>query len=236
MMMLARLRGALLLLAACLVCAVPSVASEAAGERETEFLALDRLAQALRQYGGAARIYYQGSCPRETYRGMLPQIEVAPPPPDKTGLAAIRQMLRGNRHITVGERSPRIITINVGPVPNALLATRISRLSFTTDAQYNVVNAVLAIKRNPDFVAAMTRQGLTSRPKSILHAVVQPDPTLRHLAPAMTNVTVDEALDAVARTFRTILLFGFCSEESQIDIFNYYIYESAEEVPQDVAP
>jgi hypothetical protein len=41
-----------------------------------------------------------------------------------------------------------------------------------------------------------------------------------HLPPLMTNVTVDDALDSVAQTFKGIVLYGACTQPDGKELFD----------------
>src|SRR3984957_5876809 len=48
--------------------------------------------------------------------------------------------------------------------------------------------------------------------------IAQPADGLPHLPGVITNVTVDQALDLVAKTFRGIVLYEFCTPPNQFQI------------------
>jgi hypothetical protein len=48
--------------------------------------------------------------------------------------------------------------------------------------------------------------------------LVQPAGGLPHLPGVLTDLTVDQALDVVAKTFRVIVLYGFCPSSAQYDV------------------
>lgn len=67
--------------------------------------------------------------------------------------------------------------------------------------------------------------GLT--PFVIDHLVSGPIPGARHLPKLMENVTVDEALDSVVRTFKGIVTYGMCERPDGKDLFELdYAYGS----------
>jgi hypothetical protein len=58
----------------------------------------------------------------------------------------------------------------------------------------------------------MLNYGLRVPPTLINEIMVQPAEGLPHLPSTMTNVTMDKALDMVARTFRGVVIYGACTE------------------------
>jgi hypothetical protein len=161
----------------------------------------------------AARINYRLQvCRDQIYDPFpVPQIRVKSPSENAVGLTAIREIVSGHRNVSVTEKSAGLIGVTIGNVPDSILRTTITHLTFSPDAQYNGIDAVGAIENNPEVQAAMRRLDIHIAPTFIDHLVAPPDPTMPHLPASMRNLTVDEALDAVARTFGGIILYGACT-------------------------
>jgi hypothetical protein len=70
----------------------------------------------------------------------------------------------------------------------------------------------------PEVQSAMRELNIRipARPLSI--GIAQPADGLPHLPSVITNVTMDQALDLVAKTFRGIVLYEFCSPPDQFEI------------------
>jgi hypothetical protein len=73
--------------------------------------------------------------------------------------------------------------------------------------------AIFAIEGSHEVVTAMNTHGIhrDSRPFSLFTA--GPDENLPHLPEAISNVTMDQALDLVALTFGGIVEYGTCEKQ-----------------------
>jgi len=98
----------------------------------------DRLLPLVYSSGKPVRLYYRGACPSRAGDPVpFPLVQVRPASKDKTGLAAVREIFKNDRNVTVMEDSTGIIRIRIGKVPAAILQTKLSRLNLTPAAQYN---------------------------------------------------------------------------------------------------
>lgn len=161
----------------------------------------------------AGRLYYRATCqPDNNYPIPFPKISVHPPSKSSTGLAAVREIFQNDKNVSVMEGQPGIISIWIGKAPDAILQTKISLLTLKPIAQYNYSIAFVAIENSKEVRAAMLEHGLRVPSTLINDILVQPAKGLPHLPSTMTNVTMDQALDMVARTFRGVVIYGACTE------------------------
>ncbi|HZW87311.1 MAG TPA: hypothetical protein VFF41_07635 [Gallionella sp.] len=189
--------------------------SQVEGKRNVDAI-LKYLWPALKSAKKAGRIYYYAACqPNDNDPVQFPRISAQPPSISNTGLAAVQEMFEKDKSVKVTEGQPGIISIRIGNVPDAILRTKISLLALQPRDQYNDFLALRAIENTKEVQAAMRKRGVrTVSPIVINMIMVEPAEGAPHLPSSMTNVTVDQALDLVAKTFRGIVLYGACMRPS----------------------
>jgi hypothetical protein len=170
----------------------------------------------LKSTGSAARIYYLGSCEKEGdyYMVSFPRVRVQSPLGNDTGLAAIRDVFRNDANVKVSEGTDGIVRIEIGQLPAkvaTILDTRISVVNFDQAQQYTEKQALTRIQSSTEVREARRRLG--TQPDGIplyMSAVKQPVEGAPHLPTSMVNLTWDQALDSVAKTFGGVVLYGTC--------------------------
>jgi hypothetical protein len=198
------------------------VTSLSEGERN-ENAVLKHLWPTLRSAGKTGRIYFRADCRSgDNYPPTFPKVDVQSPSKGETGLAAVREIFRKDRSISVEEEEHGIIRINFDKIPKEILNTKISLLTFEPDAQYNYFLAFAAIENAEEVRAAMSKLGMSVAPRPIIMPTVQPAEELPHLPPSMVNLTMDQALDSVARTFGGIVLYEICERPHEY-IINFAV-------------
>lgn len=189
-----------------------------AAGHHNEYVVLKYLIPALRQAGKAGRIYYAASCPPDDvgfpyYTYPFPKLNVLPPSKDSSGLSAVQDMFRDDTGIEVEENPPGVIRVRIGKVPDEILRTKLSLINLKPDEQYDGLLAIHAIEDSKEVLAA--NHGLDihvdSRPFDYLTR--HPASGLPHLPDSLANVTMDQALDVVARTLKGIVLYGTCTKQ-----------------------
>jgi hypothetical protein len=163
----------------------------------------------------AIRLYYQAECsPMKgstvDYSVPFPFFKVRPPSRDKTGLTAVREMFKNARDVTIAEEPTGIIRIWIGKVPTEILQTRIFLLTLKREEQYDPNLAIGAIESTKEMNGAMTSLGVTSAPDGG-GLMTQPANDLPYLPASMKNVTLDQALDIVAKTWGGPVVYGACT-------------------------
>jgi hypothetical protein len=77
----------------------------------------------------AGRVYYNAVCqPQDDLAISFPKLDVRPPSNGKTGIAAVRDIFRHEKDVSVKESDPGILRVRVGTVPDAILHVSISKL------------------------------------------------------------------------------------------------------------
>lgn len=177
--------------------------------RANEDALIKPLQTALNTGGYVGRLYFQAACnPRiSEYDIRFP--DFAARTPKGRGVRAVRSVFSSSAPVTVIE-DEGIARITLGTVPRAILNTRIRRLTLTPIDQYNAIMAIAAIQSAPEFRAAMDELGVRTPVTTLSYPMQMPAPGLPHLPEILTDITVDRALDEVARTFGGVVLFGAC--------------------------
>jgi hypothetical protein len=112
-----------------------------------------------------------------------------------------------------------MLRITIGTPSTAILQTRIQTLTLDSFAQYAGLGAVEAIKESSEVSADRLKVSTTNSLLTIFWNGPRPgDP---HLPRLLRAVTVDEALDSVARTFKGIVFYGICDHPSARGWFKF---------------
>lgn len=171
---------------------------------------VDAIRPELGGVGGSARVYYAGTC---SENGMLslPFIGIDNPGQTSTGLQAIKNIFADDPNVVVDRDSSGMTRIRVGSVSDNLLRTSLSLVRFSERQQYFPWDAMSAIENTAEFRAAEMRLRL----QSALHILDRAEPadfsrTDPHLPPTLRDVTVDQAFDLVAETFKGIVFYAAC--------------------------
>lgn len=188
--------------------------------------AANYLRPALKSIGGGARIDYAGTCPGEK-KLLLPRVDAQPAPEGTTGITAVRWIFRNDPRVSVTQDQSGMPRITIGSVATSILQTRIPSLTLDSAAQYTPLSAIDSIRFALNTYAVEHGLYFEMAAHVIDHLASGPVEGAPHLPPLMQNVTVDDALDAVARTFKGIVLYGMCSQPDGKELFRIdYIYGS----------
>ena len=186
------------------------------GERSEDAM-LKYLVPALVKAGKAGRIYYEASCPPgeliPNIHYTFPTINLHPPSKDVSGLAAVREIFQDNPNIEVEERPSGIIRIKIGKVFNTILQTNISLIAVPPEGVYDSHSAITAIEMSKEVRAATSKLDLRLNNGMFDGGITPPGEGRPHLSSPMTNLTMDEALDIVAQTFKEIIVYGACPNQ-----------------------
>jgi hypothetical protein len=177
----------------------------------------------LRPAHKTGRVYFAAYCPPgDGDRMGFPKIAVLPPLEGTSGLAAVQGIFRNSGGILVREDADGIIRVIIGHVSEAVLHTPIARLELNPESQYNDWIAIDSIRFSAEIKKATSDLGLRTPNKFYFMPVQAPIETLPHLPALVSNVTMDQALDLVAKTFQVIVLYGACKNSNLYDITYFY--------------
>jgi hypothetical protein len=219
--MIATFRISALIIASCTICIAtedspgPEGESLEATRQHYQDTVLEYLRDVAWSSRKAIRLYYQADCqPMKNsvvdYSVPFPFFPLQSPPADKTGIAAVREIFKNAKDVTISEEPPGIIRIWIGKVPTEILRTRISLLTLDRQAQYDPSSAIGAIESTKEVQAAKTSLGLSDAPV-VGGLVALAENGLPCLPASMKNITVDQALDMIAKTWGGPVVFGICS-------------------------
>ena len=198
-----------------LLVAAPSPGAEAGWRvnQNNKDMMLRYLRPALRTAGGFGRILYSSICYEHGQPVPFPELTVSPMVGNKMGLAAVRSVFRDDRSVTVEQDRSGMVRIAIGKPQSAILQTKIRSLSLKPSEQYNPGLAIVAIEKSKDIQVAMKKLDLRLPDVVVLDMnVVEPARGLPHLPAALAEITLDQALDLVARTFGGIAYCGICAD------------------------
>jgi len=164
--------------------------------------------------GGPARISYATVCIRDGAFLPFPKLQVRPPSTGETGFNAVREIFRDDKRVKVTQNRSGIVTITVGEPLTDILETRILRLALPPKEQYNAQLKPVSPVDTEEFRSAERALGIKVPPSVLGYNVVEPTKGLPHLPSSLRNITVDEALDRIARTFHVAILYSSCPAQS----------------------
>jgi hypothetical protein len=189
---------------------------------------IDYLRPAVQYVGGTARIYYAGECEapeRDSTSGfwrlLFPAVYLQPPRQGATGIAAVRQIFRDDPNVAVMQDRSGMLRITIGSVSTVTLQTKIPSLTLDPAERYTALSAIDKIAITADLYAKERGLPFGLAPFVIDHLVSGPIAGAPHLPKLMQNVTVDEALDAVVRTFKGIVTSGICKQPDGKSLFKF---------------
>ncbi len=178
---------------------------------------VDYVRPILKHVGGAARVNYAGTCRGDEL--YLPSVSAQPAPPEAEGISAAQQIFRNDPQVTVAQDDSGILKITIGRVSTTVLQTTIPSLTLSPSAQYTPRDAVYTIAMTANNYAK--EHGLNFGIAATVLDVIERGPSngAPHLPALMQNVTVGEALDSLARTFKGVVLYGTCTLPSGKELF-----------------
>lgn len=115
---------------------------------------IDAIRPAIKDVGGAARIYYAAECRAAEYdaSGRLqlrfPGVDLQQPPRGVVGMNALARVFRNDPNVRVVQDRSGMIRITIGNVSTALLQTRLQGLSLNPDEQFSAPSAILRIYKS----------------------------------------------------------------------------------------
>jgi hypothetical protein len=199
--------------------APPSDSHWFVNSKNNEGAVLGYMRPALKSAGKAGRVYFRAYCPPgDTDPVVFPKVHIVPAPKGSSGLAAVQGMFRHNKYISVTEDAGGIIRVKIGRVSEFVLRTPIPKLAFDPESQYTDLFAIYAIERATEVKSAMDTLKIRLPNRPTIAGINPPDEKLPHLPAVISNVTMDQALDEVARTFHTIVLYGTCVNSNLYEI------------------
>jgi hypothetical protein len=172
----------------------------------------------LKPLGGAARIYNAGTCNQKGKLSEFPLLNVQAPSAGIVGLPAVRQIFQNDKRVKVAQDRSGMIRIIIGEPPSPILQTRIRSIELLLDEPYMLWGAIWAIERSTEVKGAQNPGEDAWRKlggDEVIVASIQipvPDeestPLPSRTPARMRDITLDEALDKVARAFGGIIIYN----------------------------
>lgn len=185
---------------------------------------VDYLQPVLIYSGGSARLYYAGDCPTESRADLVmngipfPSVWLQPAR-GATGMSAAQQIFRDDPNVVVTQDRSGMLRITIGSVSSTVLQTRLPSLTLDATERYNALSAVDKIAITAHIYAKQHGLPFDLGPYIIDHIVSGPVKGAPHLPGVMQNISIDDALDAVARTFKGIATYGACQQPDGKTLF-----------------
>ena len=176
---------------------------------------LKYLRPAFKASATGGRIYYAATC-ESTDRQIpfrYPQVRVETPTTSGVALRTIRRMFRNDPTVKVTRNDSGLIAIAIGDVDDAILKTRIGRVNLIPENRYTPETAVHAISDSRKIRDAEQKLGLDQFLPDEDVLLGSPETGGAHLPFFIKDMTLDEALDLVAKTFHGVVLYTACSQQ-----------------------
>jgi hypothetical protein len=173
-------------------------------------------ADVLRKQGRVGRLYFSStSCTNALTDAdpvKFPSLIISAFPADRVSTDGLADALKRNSNISLTEDSKKIIRMKIGQPNKKILQVKITQLKLSPEAQYNADQAIGAILGDITVSSTIKRLGFRSSNAPYIGASVDPSPKRPHLPEVLHDVTVDEALDEIAKTFSGIVRYGVCDD------------------------
>jgi hypothetical protein len=189
---------------------------------------------AVKSAKAGGRIYFSTACTRpDQYRVPFPKTDVQPPSKNTLPVLALHAAFQGDKNVTITE-DHSVIRVRIGNPPDTILSTNISQLNLTPEAQYNPEEAIGEVLHAKEVSVAEEKLGIVFPLAMSDHIVAPPLEETPHLPKSIQGISVDQALDMVAKTFGVAVIYGAesCSVEHMIDIDFTYNPLSDDAVPK----
>ena len=172
-----------------------------------------KLLPVLKSAGKAGRLYFDSACSeRNEISWHFPRIISPSPPGDNALPVEIREIFKHNANVSVLERPHGVVRIRIGKIVSSVLQTRISEVIFNRYEQYNPSLAINAVMSTEEVLVSLQKLRMRTPPRVSNVIIVEPRDGLPHLPAAMRFLTVDDALDEIAKTFDGIVIYSTCKK------------------------
>jgi hypothetical protein len=167
-------------------------------------------------------LYYTGACSQDDSDTLqFPKVNVRRPTKGSAGFTAVKQIFEDDSNVLLTEGHDDVVEVRIGDVSDKLLKTKISVVRLRPIDQYNYTSAIVALRNSPEVMQAAEVLHIHTVPVVVNEIIVQPSEGLLHLPAVMANLTLGQALDEVAKTFRGVVSYGACEQHGlyKIDFF-----------------
>lgn len=193
-------------------------------DEQYEKVFFDYLRPALLKANAACRVYYVVPCNNtdHDFRVPFPNVRVQQSSTQDGVLKSVREIFSSDKQVIVSQKADGIISVNIGQMPRTILQTKIPLLKLKPYEQYDPAWAVMALTGGKVVQAEMRKLGLEQATTTFSLPLNLPTKPAPHLPTVIKNITLDQALDVVAKTFRVAVVFGQCTSGSGHDFMRAY--------------
>lgn len=195
----------------------PSASSQS---DDTEAYIIEHLQSALSSTPYGVRLYFHGTCDAGSESFLrFPWVNVLSPSNKEQGVLAVQEMFKNDKNVKVSvDSSNKLVRITIGDVYTPVLDTRLPFIKLTSTARYNPdgpEGAIDALESAAPVQAAMRALRMHQEPEFYI-GLKQPSlPKSPHLPSSMSDLSLDQALDAIAKTFPGVVVYGECANHNK---------------------
>jgi len=119
--------------------------------------------------------------------------------------------LRDDQRASVDQDAAGVIRVRIGDFPPSFFQTKIASVRFDSEERYNEPFAIGVIESTREMRAAKARLRILDSPIPYFGPVQEPMAGLPHLPAKLRNLTADQAVDIVAKTFDLVIIHQLCT-------------------------
>jgi hypothetical protein len=191
-----------------------------------DFAARSTMADVLEKTPFSGSLEYSGDCDDKSQElPVLPAIRVPPGDRDSSALVILREIFADDHKMQVTQETGGTSRMVESGVPQGLLDVTIRKLCFNDI--YDPISAEAMIISAPEVQAFMKAHGIERGSDRFRRAVPGfrqgPEPGLPHISGDLDNVTVEQALDHLLKTFPGLWVYQNCLSETggRVVAFDY---------------
>jgi len=188
-----------------------------------DFAARSTMVDVLEKTPFSGSLEYSGDCDMSQQLPVLPTVRVPLKDRDSSALLTLREIFADDHKMEVTQEAGGTMRMVERGVPQELLDVTIRKLSFKDI--YDPMSAEAMIISAPEVQAFMKAHGIERDPYrlGVRGFRQEPQPGLPHISEDLNNVTVQQALDQLLKTFHGFWVYQNCLSASggRIVAFDY---------------
>jgi hypothetical protein len=190
-----------------------------------DFAARSTMAEVLARTPFSGSLEYSGECDMSQELPVLPKVRAPLEGQNNSALMMLREVFADDHKMQVTQETGGAIRMVEGGVPKGLLDVTIRKLSFND--VYDPMSAEAMIISAPEVQTFMKAHDIErdgGRFRRGVRGLRQgPEPGLPHISEALDNVTVQQALDRLLKTFPGFWVYQNCLSETggRVVAFDY---------------
>jgi hypothetical protein len=191
-----------------------------------DFAARSTMADVLGKTPFSGSLEYSGDCDDKSQElPILPTVRVPLKDRESSALVMLREMFADNHKMQVTQETGGMIRMVESDVPKELLDVTIRKLSFSGIYDPKSAEAmIISASEVQDFMKAHGIERGSDRFRFAVRGLRQgPEPGLPHISEDLDNVTVEQALDHLLKTFPGLWVYQNCLSETggRVVAFDY---------------